>query len=134
MRKRKKKKTSGSKLAGLLLLLTLPAAGVLAAAGEDRKAAPFAIVAGSVFRESGFSLAGAEVTLEAAPDRKPPSKFKRIKVFADARGEFAVRVPAAPMRYTVSVKAAGHWPARQEVAIQGEERADLIFRLESASK
>jgi hypothetical protein len=116
------------------LLVALPAAGVLTAAGENRKAAPFALVAGSVFRESGFSLAGAEVALEAAPELRPPSKFKRIKVVADARGEFAVRVPAAPMRYTVSVKAAGYRPARQEVAIQGEERADLIFRLESASK
>jgi hypothetical protein len=133
MRTRKKRK-SGSRLAGLLLLLAVPSAGLWAAAGGDRKATPFALIAGSVFRETGFSLAGAEVILEAAPDLKPPFKFKRIKAVADARGEFSVRVPAAPMRYTVSVKAVGYRPERKEVSIQGEERMDLIFRLEPVSK
>jgi hypothetical protein len=132
--RKKKKRTSGSRLAGLLLLLAVPAAGLPAAAGGDRKAVPFALIAGSVFRETGFSLAGAEIFLEAAPDLQPPSKFKRIKAVADARGEFAVRVPAAPMRYTVSVKAVGYRPERKEVSIQGEERVDLIFRLEPVSK
>jgi len=92
------------------------------------------LIAGSVFRDSGFSLPGAELTVEATPETKSPVKFKRIKVVTDARGEFAIRVPAAPMRYTVSVKAAGYRIDRKEVSIQGEERVDLVFRLEPESK
>ena len=89
------------------------------------------MIAGSVFRDTGFSLAGAELTVE--PEANTPSKFKRIKTVTDARGEFAVRVPAAPMRYTVSVKARRYRLDRKEVSIQGEERVDLIFRLEPES-
>jgi hypothetical protein len=132
--RKKRKRTSGSRLICLLALLTVPGGGNLAAAGGKSKPAPSALIAGSVFRETGFSLAGAEITLDAAPEANSPSKFKRIKVITDARGEFAIRVPAAPMRYTVTAKAAGYRAERKEVSIQGEERADLFFRLEAESK
>ena len=128
--KRKRKRTRGSRLAGLLAALAVAALAARAADGKNRKTASFALIAGSVFRDSGFSLPGAELTLEAAP----PAKFKRIKIVTDARGEFAVRVPAAPMRYTVSVKAGGYRPDRKEVSVQGEERVELFFRLEPEPK
>ena len=108
--------------------------GALAAAGKSGKPEPFALIAGSVFRDTGFSLAGAELTVEPAPEAKVPSKFKRIKTVTDARGEFAVRVPSVPMRYTVSVKARRYRLDRKEVSIQGEERVELLFRLEPESK
>jgi hypothetical protein len=133
---RKKKRTSGSRPGRALVALALLAAGAAAAspARKNRKAEPFALIAGSVFRESGFSLAGAEVVVDAAPGAKPLAKFKRIKVVSDARGEFAIRVAPVPMRYTVSVSAGGFRPGRKEVSIQGEERVDLYFRLEPESK
>ncbi len=106
----------------------------MVAAGRSGKTEPFALIAGSVFRDTGFSLTGAELTVEPAPEAKPPSKFKRIKTVTDARGEFAVRVPAAPMRYTVSVKAPRYRLDKKEVWIQGEERVELFFRLEPESR
>ena len=131
---RKRKRTSGSSLSRFLPVLAILAAGALAAAGKSGRPEPFALIAGSVFRDTGFSFAGVELTVEPAPEPKPPSKFKRIKTVTDARGEFAVRVPAAPMRYTVSVKARRYRPDRKEVSIQGEERVDLIFRLEPETR
>lgn len=122
------------RLAALLLLLALPAALALA---KDKKKTPpsVAVVAGTVFRPPGFSLPGAEVTLEPAekpPEAKPPVKVKTQKALSDARGEFAFRVPAVPLRYNLSVKAAGFAPARKEVAVAGEERLDVFITLEPA--
>lgn len=131
---RKKKRTSGNRPFRLLLTFAVLAAGILAASEKNKKVEPFALIAGSVFRDSGFSLAGADLAVDPAPDAKPPSKFKRIKVVTDARGEFAVRVPAVPMRYTVSVKASGYRIDKKEVSIQGTEVVELFFRLEPESK
>ena len=131
---RKKKRTSGSSPSRFLLALAILSAGALAAAGKSGKPEPFALIAGSVFRDTGFSLAGAELTVEPAPEAKTPSKFKRIKTVTDARGEFAVRVPSVPMRYTVSVKARRYRLDKKEVSIQGEERVELFFRLEPESR
>jgi len=131
---RKRKRTSGSSPSRFLPALAILIAGTLAAAGKSGKPEPFALIAGSVFRDTGFSLAGAELTVEPAPGAKAPPKFKRIKTVTDARGEFAVRVPAAPVRYTVSVKAPRYRLDKKEVSIQGEERVELFFRLEPETK
>jgi len=70
----------------------------------------YALISGSVFRDTGFSLPGAEVEVSAAPEPGIKPKVKKTRAVSDARGEFAIRVPAAPMRYTVSVKAKGFRP------------------------
>lgn len=104
--------------------------------GEKNKKAQesYALIAGTVFRSSGFSLPGAEVTVTPDPDAKPRRKLKKTKVLSDSRGEFAVRVPAEPMRYTVSVKAGGFRPQEKPVSIQADERVDLFFHLEAETK
>ena len=132
--KKRRKKTSGSRPLGLLAVLAVLAAGTLAAAGKSRKTEPFALIAGSVFRETGFSLPGAELAVDLTEAPQGASKFKRIKAVTDARGEFAIRVPAGPMSYTVFVKAGGYRPGKKEVSIQGVERVELFFRLEPESK
>lgn len=136
MRKKKRKRTSGSRVGGLRSALALLLCGGLFAvsAAKERRTETFAVIAGTVFRDSGFSLPGAELLLDAAPGARPPAKFKRIKLFSDARGEFAVRVPPTPMRYTVSVRAAGYRSETKEVSVEGEERAEVNFRLERESK
>jgi hypothetical protein len=131
---KKRKKTSGSSPSRLLPALAILAAWALAAAGKSGKPEPFALIAGSVFRDTGFSLAGAELIVEPAPEAKAPVKFKRIKTVTDARGEFAVRVPSVPMRYTVSVKAQRYRLDKKEVSIDGEGRVELFFRLEPETK
>jgi len=132
----RKKRKSGSRAGWLLPVLAIAAcvAGFGAPPGKSRKAETFALISGSVFRETGFSLPGAELVLDVAPGANLPRKFKKIKFSSDARGEFAVRVPPAPMRYTVSVRAAGYKPETKEVSVQGEDRVELFFRLEPESK
>lgn len=115
-------------LAGVLLVAGL---APLALPGRDRKkaAVPYALISGTVFRDTGYRLPGAEVAvlaLEATGKRKP----SKIVAVSDARGEFAIRVPAAPLRYTVSVKAAGYRAQERTVSLAGEERLDLHFQLE----
>jgi len=104
--------------------------------GEKKIAAKYALIAGTVFRDSGLSLAGAELVVTPVVDAKPEDKHKKlkaIKVFSDTRGEFAIRVPAQAMRYTVTVRAAGYRSERKEASIQGDERVDLFFRLEPSA-
>jgi len=127
-----RKRTSGSSLRRTFFIVTLTLAAAFSGfAREKRKAtpAPTALIVGTVFRNTGLSLPGATITLEeeAAPGAK--SKAKKIRAVSDTRGEFAIRVPAAPMRYTFSVTADGFETSNKQVVIQGEERVDLSIQL-----
>ncbi len=118
----------------LLLCLLLPAnAGPRDKKGKKAQK-PYALVAGTVFQGSGFILRGAEVTVTPKPEGKPAAKVKKVKAFSDSRGEFAVRLPAIPMRYTVTVKATGFKTQEKHLSISAEERVDLFFRLEPVAK
>jgi hypothetical protein len=99
---------------------------------NKKKEESYALIAGTVFRQSGFTLRGAEVTVTPEPERPKTRKLKKIKVVSDSRGEFAVRVPTDPMRYTVSVKAPGFHDQEKIVNIQGDQRIDVFFQLEPA--
>lgn len=94
----------------------------------------YAVVAGTVFRASGLTLGGAEVTIKAAGDSKEARKFKKMSTVTNSRGEFAFRLPAAPRSYTVGVKAAGYQPQEKAVSVSGEDRMDVFILMEAASK
>lgn len=118
-------------------VVMLGVAGIAVApaiAKKKDKSEPFALVAGTVFREPGFALPGAEVSLKPEPDAQSTVKVKPAKLISSPRGEFVFRVPAAPMRYTVSVKAQGFREQSKPVTISGDERVDVFFRLETESK
>src|SRR5882724_951772 len=109
MKRRNPKKrtmTSGSRS---LLAIALLILGAAVAIGADKKSGKksdknnveaYALIAGTVFRESGFALPGAEVTLTPEAGEAPNAKNKKLKAISDARGEFAFRVPPLPWRYT----------------------------------
>lgn len=121
-------------LAAALPLLWLFTAS-LAAAGKDQKpGASYAVVAGTVFRETGMSLPGAEVELSAESQTQKSHKSKKVKLITDARGEFSFRVPGVSGDYKLTVKAAGYQVQQKPVSVAGEERVDVFFRLEPASK
>ena len=125
--------------AALLTMLVLTGIALLLTAADKRtQQESFALVTGTVFRDTGFTLGGAEVTLTPAPPEKPGEKprvkMKPIKLASDPRGEFAFRVPAVPMRYNVSVRAAGFRPQQKPVSISGDERVDVYFSLEAELK
>ena len=86
------------------------------------------MIAGTVFRPPGLALPGAEVIVTPLDVEKP----KKLKTVTNFRGEFAVRVPAVPMKYSVDVKAEGFKPDQKTAAIEGEQRRDLSFLLDPA--
>lgn len=108
-----------------------------AATGSDKskkEQTPYALVTGTVFRDTGLSLPGAQVTLAAVGDSREARKFKKIQIETSQRGEFVVRLAAAPMSYALSVKAPGYQPQEKPITVTGEDRIDVFFRLEPASK
>lgn len=133
-KRKKKRKTIGSRLAGMVLALLVMLAAPAAAEKKPKKPSEasevFSVIAGTVYRPPGFALAGAEIEITPEIDGKP----KKMKAVSDARGEFALRVPVVPMKYRVDVKGSGYLPQKQTVAIEGEQRKDLSFQLEPVAK
>ena len=110
------------------------AGGVSAAGKKPARQEPFALIAGTVFRDTGFALPGAEVTVKTEPGAQNNVKFKPLKLETNHRGEFVTRVLALPKRYTVTVKARGFRPQSKTVVISGDERVDVFFHLEAEPK
>lgn len=92
--------------------------------------ASYAVVAGTVFQDDGRVLRGAQVTVKPDPEGGTPPKRKPLTTATDQRGEFAVRVPALPVRYTVVIKAPGFRVQEKAVSVSGDERVDVFFQLE----
>jgi len=114
-------------------LLLLPAwlwATGLAAQGTNRKAEPYAVVAGTVFRDPGFAQPGASVVLAL---KSAPTK-KLLQVTSSPRGEFSFRVPAGPNTYVVTATLKGFQTADQEIEIQGQEQINATLLLVPESK
>ena len=102
---------------------------------EKADAESYAVLGGSVFRESGYALPGAEVTI--SPDPQPgqvPFKIQNPRAISDNRGEFAFRVPTTAMRYLVKVKAKGFEPLQKSADVEGEVRVDVTLILPAVSK
>jgi hypothetical protein len=133
--KTKKKTTSGNRLVATAclcaLLCAIPSlAGKKKNSPEKDLTEPHAVVAGTVFRSTGFALEAAEVTVAPESPSEDQSKIKKVKGLTDARGEFAVRVPPVPMRYVVHVKLNGYQDQEKTVSIEGEQRKEINFLLE----
>jgi hypothetical protein len=113
---------------GLEVAIGILVPGLISADKKVRIPAPQAVLAGSVFRDSGFSLRGAEIVVTPAePDRKKKVEWRAT---SDARGEFAVRLPPGPASYNVIVRASGYRPQQKTVTFAADERHDFSFLLE----
>jgi hypothetical protein len=121
------------KLARLTTTALLGCALLLGAA--DKNDAPHAVVAGTVFRENGFSLPGATVTLTVkdAPG-VPKTKAKKLQSVSDSRGEFAFRVPPGAATYVVRASLKGFQAIEKEASVSGEERVEVTLMLPAESK
>jgi len=97
----------------------------------DRNDAPHAVVAGTVFRENGFSLPGAAVTLAV---KDAPKKAKKLQSVSDPRGEFAFRVPPGAATYVVRASMKGFQPVEKEASVSSEERVEVTLVLPAESK
>ena len=110
-----------------LLLLASRAgwAGVstVGAAQEKKKRLPEVVITGTIFTESGFSLAGATIRVNRTGERKA-----RWEAMSDRRGEFGVRVPQGT-EYEVRVKAKGYEEQTQKVDGKSSTYENLVFRM-----
>jgi hypothetical protein len=122
--------TTGSSPIAWLFAALLIADPSWAAKKNSKPAESFAMVAGTVFRTPGFAVADAEVTVSPEADDKEGVKFKKMHAVTNFRGEWAVRVPPVPMKYTVYVKCSGYEPQEKTVTIAGEVREEVNFVLE----
>ena len=97
---------------------------------KQKKQESVAVVAGTVFHETGRSLAGVRITVTPRAESGESSKgMKPLKAVSDARGEFAIRVPAGAMRYNIKAEAKGFQIEEKEVTTSWDERVDVFFRL-----
>lgn len=112
-----------------LLLMAVWAHSLLAQGGK-KEAEPYAIVAGTVFRDPGFAQPGASVVLalKSAPTKKLQQQM------SSPRGEFSFRVPPGPHSYLVTATLKGFQIARQEIEIQGQEQINATLLLVPESK
>ena len=134
---------SGDNIAPTKTLLALFAiaggmltAGLHAASENQGSAASDAVIVGTVFRDPGFALPGAEVTLVPDPEdtAKLPKKIKKQRTTTSMRGEFVFHVPAAPVRYRISAAAKSYKTEEKPVMVQGEGRTDVTLTLMQESK
>ena len=91
---------------------------------------PYALIAGSVFRPNGTAMPSAEVVLSPEAEPAKGKKPKPQRQTSNFRGEFSFRVPAKPMRYTLSVRTSGFKPLTKTVQVAGDERQDVSLMLE----
>ena len=111
----------------LFLVLLLCRVDVVFGAG-DKQVEP-AVIAGTVFREPGFALPGAEITLSVKTAPQGAKVPKSQKAVSDRRGEYAFRVPPVKAQYLVTVKAAGCVSQVKTVDLSGgPERVDVYVR------
>jgi hypothetical protein len=118
----------------LALGIALPVTGVAAPKKDKAAQTPTAVIAGTVFRTPGFALPGAEIAVVPKSAESEGVKLKKLQVVSSARGEWAVRVPAVPMEYSVYVKCSGYQSQQNTVAIAGEQRREVNFTLEPLPK
>ena len=134
MKTRTKPKRTKTRTGSSLVLALLAVAGAFTADGKEKKAPEaYAVIAGTTFRPPGFALPGAKVRIAPESTASGGVKLKSAEAQTDARGEFAVRVPVVPMKWTVHVQANGYEAQAKTVSIDGEQRVDLSFQLEPAS-
>ena len=121
---------------GSLFLARLAIAGGLwlpaNARGQEKKAA--SVIAGTVFREPGFALPGAVVTLEELEPAAKGKRSKPQKVSSDAHGEFAFRLPPSETKFKLTAVAKGFTTQTKETAAVPGVRVDVFFELKPESR
>jgi hypothetical protein len=114
------------------VLLSFAALAVLLAAGDKKKPEDAGtVIAGSVFRDPGYALPEATVTLVRRDDPKHKKLAEESTTF---RGEFVFHVRAAPAVYVVKASAKGYRSEEKEASVTGPDRIDLTFTLEPGTR
>ncbi len=116
----------------LRLLALAGVCAILLAAGDKKKSNdPDTVIAGTVFRDPGYALPEATVTLVRRDD---PKHKKLVEMATNLRGEFVIHVPATPDVYVVKASAKGFRAEEKEATVTGLDRVDMTFTLEPEKK
>ena len=107
------------------------AAGLLLAGDKKKPADPDTVIEGTIFRDPGYALPEATVTLVRRDD---PKHKKVAEITTNFRGEFAIHVPATPAVYVVKASARGFHPEEKEASVTGLDRVELMLTLEPEKK
>jgi len=95
---------------------------------KQREEGPQGVIAGTVFQPSGLSLEGAKITVIDPADEK-----RKWEGVSDARGEFAVRVPAAgDPKYRIVALFKGLEPMEKEAYAFEAQRTNVNFMMSAA--
>ncbi|MDX2269596.1 MAG: carboxypeptidase-like regulatory domain-containing protein [Bryobacter sp.] len=89
----------------------------------------YALIAGTVYRETGHAFPNVSVLLSPLAKAKGAKKQSQRTT---PRGEFFFRVPARPLEYEISIAVEGYQPVTKRVKIEADERVDLSFPLDRA--
>lgn len=118
-------------LAGTLLFSLAALSAASLEGGEKDKEESYALLSGSVHSAEGFALPGVPVSVRREEDRKP-----RWRAISDARGEFALRLPAEAATYEVTTESKEHENQTKRVTVAGtpKETVVVLFRLARKSK
>lgn len=117
----------------LIALVLAGAFGVPAPAMAEEKK-PLSVIAGTVFREPGFALPGATVTLEEADAPAKGKRAKPQKFISDSHGEFAFRLPGTDKKFKLTATAKGFGSQTKETTAVPGVRMDVFFELKPESR
>ena len=125
----KKRNSRARRPFALALVAALLAAGGARAQDKPKPGAAYAVVAGTVFRDSGFAQPGVNVVLalKSRPNRKLQEQV------SSPRGEFAFRVTPGPNVYTVTASLKGFETVQKDVEISSQEQFHVTLLLVPAS-
>jgi hypothetical protein len=104
---------------------------LLSAGDKKRPNEPDTVIAGTVFRDPGYALPEATVTLVRRDD---PKRKKLAEMGTNLRGEFVIHVPATPDVYVLKASAKGFRAEEKEATVTGLDRVDMTFTLEPEKK
>jgi len=118
---------SPGRIAAAALLFAL-----VSTAGDKKKAAEEdVVISGSVFRDPGYALPEATVTLVRKDDPKHKKLAQQTTTY---RGEFVFHVPVVDAVYVVKASAKGYAAQEKDAQVSGPNRLELTFTLEPESK
>jgi hypothetical protein len=112
------------------VLIFLQEAGPLAKGKEPEL---FALLVGSCFNSEGFSLPAATIRVELQTNDEKRGKVKKWQTVSDARGEFALRLPAGRHSFLIKASREGFVPLEETVSFVQDERQNVILKFKAGS-
>lgn len=100
---------------------------------KEKEPESFALLMGSCFNSDGFSLPGVAILVEMQTNQEKHSKVKKWQTISDARGEFALRLPAGRHTFLVKASREGFLPLKETVSFVQDERQDVILKFKPGS-